>query len=146
MSFIRPRKTQDVNWTYIRRSEDVLDVFWTSYVRSVYVLGLRGGAFIEFLLIPEYFSLFCFFEVLQSDFKNSQCVKIVQIWSFFWSVFSEFELNTTVWRINLRIQCKYEKSIWTFLTQVLVLDLMRDSVETSGKFYKISRDKNIIHI
>ena len=25
------------NWTYIRRSEDVLDVFWTSYVRSIYV-------------------------------------------------------------------------------------------------------------
>ena len=30
--------TQDVNWTYIRRSEDVKDVFWTSYIRSVYVL------------------------------------------------------------------------------------------------------------
>ena len=28
----------DVNWTYIRHSEDVLDVFWTSYVRSIYVL------------------------------------------------------------------------------------------------------------
>ena len=27
-------QTQDVNWTYIRRSEDVLDVFWTSYVRQ----------------------------------------------------------------------------------------------------------------
>ena len=24
--------TQDVNWTYIRRSEDFQDVFWTSYV------------------------------------------------------------------------------------------------------------------
>ena len=24
---------QGVNWTYISRSEDVLDVFWTSYVR-----------------------------------------------------------------------------------------------------------------
>ena len=34
--------TQHVNWTYIRRSEDVLDVFWTSYVRSVYVLCWRG--------------------------------------------------------------------------------------------------------
>ena len=27
---------------YIRRSEDVLDVFWTFYVRSIYVLCLRG--------------------------------------------------------------------------------------------------------
>ena len=33
---------QDVNWTYIKRSEDVQDVFWTSYVRSIYVLCLRG--------------------------------------------------------------------------------------------------------
>ena len=35
-------QTQDVNWTYIRRWEDVLDVFWTSYVRSIYVLCLPG--------------------------------------------------------------------------------------------------------
>ena len=35
-------QTQDVNWTHIRRSEDVSDVFWTSYVLSVYVLCLRG--------------------------------------------------------------------------------------------------------
>ena len=33
---------KDVNWTYISRSEDVLDVFWTSYVRSIYVLCLLG--------------------------------------------------------------------------------------------------------
>ena len=33
----RTQWTQDVNWTYIRRSEDVQDVFWTSYVRSIYV-------------------------------------------------------------------------------------------------------------
>ena len=29
--------------TYIRRSEDVKDVFWTSYLRSIYVLCLRGN-------------------------------------------------------------------------------------------------------
>ena len=39
---IETPQTQDVNWTYIRRSEDVLDVFWTSYVRSIYVLCLWG--------------------------------------------------------------------------------------------------------
>ena len=33
--------TQDVNWTYERRSEDVLDVFWTSYAHSIYVLCLE---------------------------------------------------------------------------------------------------------
>ena len=31
-----PRR-HDVNWTYIRRSEEVLHVFWTSYVRSIYI-------------------------------------------------------------------------------------------------------------
>ena len=30
--------TQDVNWKYTRRSEDVQDIFWTSYVRWIYVL------------------------------------------------------------------------------------------------------------
>ena len=35
-------QTQDVNWMYIRRLEDVQDVFWTSYVSSIYVLCLRG--------------------------------------------------------------------------------------------------------
>ena len=35
-------QTQDVNWTCIKRSEDVVDVFWTFYVRSIYVLWLRG--------------------------------------------------------------------------------------------------------
>ena len=32
--------TQDVNWTYIRRSGDVVNAFWTSYIRSIYVLCL----------------------------------------------------------------------------------------------------------
>ena len=32
--------TQNVNWTYIRRSEDVQGVFWISYVPLVYVLHL----------------------------------------------------------------------------------------------------------
>ena len=35
-------QTQDANWTYLRRSEDILDVFWTSYVRLIYVLCLWG--------------------------------------------------------------------------------------------------------
>ena len=39
---LAPPLTQDVNWAHIRRSEEVQDVFWTSYVRSIYVLCLRG--------------------------------------------------------------------------------------------------------
>ena len=33
--------TQDVNSTYIRLSEDIQDVFWTSYVRSIYIQCLE---------------------------------------------------------------------------------------------------------
>ena len=52
--------TQDVNWTYIRRSEDVLDVFWTSYVRSVYVLCLLGYVVYENSrrVLQKYWELF----------------------------------------------------------------------------------------
>ena len=35
-------RAQNVNWTYIRRSVVFLDVFWTSYVRSIYVLCLQA--------------------------------------------------------------------------------------------------------
>ena len=31
-------RIKNVNWTYTKRSENVLDVFWKSYVRSIYVL------------------------------------------------------------------------------------------------------------
>ena len=34
--------TKDVNWMHIRRSEDALDIFWMSYVRSIYVLCPGG--------------------------------------------------------------------------------------------------------
>ena len=34
--------TQEVNLTYITGSENVQDVFWTPYIRSIYVLCLRG--------------------------------------------------------------------------------------------------------
>lgn len=30
--------TQNVNWTSMRHSEDIKDVFWTPYARSVYLL------------------------------------------------------------------------------------------------------------
>ena len=44
--------TQDVNITYTRHYKDVLNVFWTSYVRSIYVLCSEGSGF-----NPRYFSL-----------------------------------------------------------------------------------------
>ena len=44
LALTRIHLTQDVDWTYTRNSEDVQDVFWTSYVYPVYVL-FRGGLF-----------------------------------------------------------------------------------------------------
>ena len=38
--------TQDVDWQYIRRSEDVKNVFWASYVRPIYIL-CPGGNFTQ---------------------------------------------------------------------------------------------------
>ena len=52
--------TQDANWMYIRRSEDVLNVFLTSYVRSICVF-CSGATCITFI---------------QSHFKNSHSKKI----------------------------------------------------------------------
>ena len=36
---------QGLDWNYIRRSEDVLDLFWASYVRSIYDLCPGGMQF-----------------------------------------------------------------------------------------------------
>ena len=58
LRWLLSQSTQDVNWTHIGRSEDVLDVFWTSYVRSIYVLCRLGWLFINFcwFCIDNYFS------------------------------------------------------------------------------------------
>ena len=34
--------TEDINWRYKRGLEDVQDIFWTSYVHSIYVLYPEG--------------------------------------------------------------------------------------------------------
>ena len=41
--------TQDTNWTYIRHSEHIKDVFWTSFVRSIYVLCLMDRLRFNFM-------------------------------------------------------------------------------------------------
>ena len=38
--------TQDVDWRYIRRSEDVKNIFWASYARPIYIL-YPGGNFTQ---------------------------------------------------------------------------------------------------
>ena len=71
---------QDVNGTYIRRSENVLDVFWTSCVRSIYVLCPGGNFLILFLKIWRLFpfvisdgTIFYIFETKQrSEFRSKR--------------------------------------------------------------------------
>ena len=48
-----PPSTQDANLVRIRLSEDVLDVIWTSNVRSIYVLCPGRLRFLQF--IPHYY-------------------------------------------------------------------------------------------
>ena len=37
--------TWDVIWTYIGRSEDILDAFWTSYASLIYIMCPGGNIF-----------------------------------------------------------------------------------------------------
>ena len=63
--FVTP-KTKDVKLTYIRRSAVVLDVFWTSYVRSIYVLCLRGrGQELNWNSTKSLKSIFCLSKLIQ---------------------------------------------------------------------------------
>lgn len=39
--------TQNVHWTLIKRSDDVQDVFWNFYMRSLYALCLDGDVLFE---------------------------------------------------------------------------------------------------
>ena len=45
--------TQDVSWTYIWRLEDVQDVLWVSFMRSIYVLCLGTMAVLMSLLVTS---------------------------------------------------------------------------------------------
>ena len=71
-------QTQDVNWTYIRRSEDVQDVFWTPYVRLIYVLCLRGGNHSQWTqIIVKFCSLTIDLKTwdIRWEFKFRRCLK-----------------------------------------------------------------------
>ena len=48
--------TKDVKWTHIGRLDEVQDVFWASYVPSIYVLG--PGKFIVVLILLRWERLF----------------------------------------------------------------------------------------
>ena len=89
--------TQDLNWTYIRRSEDVLGVFWTSYVRSIYVLCLLIGMFWILMRGRTLLIFYLFRRILQ-------CFFVVFTISWEVRVFWIYFLHQYTWipgRINL---------------------------------------------
>ena len=73
----------------------------------------------------------------------SPCVKNVQIWSFFWSVFPTFELNTEIYTVNLCIQLKYRK---IRIRKISLFGHFTHSVRSSRSqtFFKISVLKNLL--
>ena len=91
---------QDVNWTYIRRSEDIQGVFWTSYVRSIYVLCLRGqGALLVIasisknqMLEKQQDGLFC--TLLSSIQNEGGSFKRIYDFLFFSSYYKDSPVKT----------------------------------------------------
>ena len=78
---------QDVSWTYIRRSEDFLDVFWTSYVRSVYLLcpvwwNSSQLSITCWKAITE--TLENVWHMFKVNNKNTRTTSITSLWCFFW--------------------------------------------------------------
>ena len=52
--------TKNINWMHIRRSEDALDIFWMSYVRSIYVLCPGGTPCpLQQILMKTFEDVFC---------------------------------------------------------------------------------------
>ena len=54
--------TQEVNWTYMRRSEDLQSVFWTSYVRLIYIMCPGGQVKSSKVLLYE--EINCYIDIL----------------------------------------------------------------------------------
>ena len=58
----------NVNWTYIRRSEDIQDVFRKSYVRSIYFL-CPGGKFNLLMLVCNIHTVHIISSVFRKNFE-----------------------------------------------------------------------------
>ena len=64
----REPKTQEVDWTYTRSSDNVQDIFWIFHVRSVYVLYLGSNLQTKIA--------FCYFEVNTVFWKKKLAIYI----------------------------------------------------------------------
>ena len=89
--FIFTLRTWDVNWTFTRRSEDVLAVCLTSYVRSIYVLCLGGSNFWVFK--QQYFFInfkifvsivICFFSLCRRPLQELREFHVKPFLGAFW--------------------------------------------------------------
>ena len=86
---------------YIRRSEDVLDVFWTSYVRSIYVLCLRDCRVIRTIFRHSNFAT--------TNTKKNFCRR----WAYSWALRQSFinnakyESTTKTTNKKYRATCKH---------------------------------------
>ena len=89
--FIFTLRTWDVNWTFTRRSEDVLAVCLTSYVRSIYVLCLGGSNFWVFK--QQYFFInfkifvsiaICFFSLCRWPLQELREFHVKPFFCAFW--------------------------------------------------------------
>ena len=90
-------KSLDVDWTRVRRSEDVQEVFWTSYIRSVHATNVNHSS--NFAPSSNFFWF-------SSHFYY---VKIIRIWSFSGPYFPVFGLNTERYAVSVRIQFECRK-------------------------------------
>ena len=79
---------QDVNWTYVRRSEEVQDVFRTSYVRSIYVLcpgvNIRREIWRRSLILSAYCCITRIHEYVGNCQKRIHSLVKHLRWSFLW--------------------------------------------------------------
>ena len=89
--------TQDINWTYIRHSENVLDVFCTSYILSSYVLcpGVTGSWHRK----TVFWVNLCF-SLHFIDINYYRCMKLI---------FSAFQ------RFSLKEKVNFKREFWQFL-------------------------------
>ena len=97
----------DVNWTLMRRSEDVLDIFWTSYVQSIYV---------------------------QSTWHS---VKSVWLWSYFGSYFPALRISpypVRMWENKDQNNFKYGQFLYSMEDPFHATDLFLYYLKTENQW------------
>ena len=92
-------KASNVNWTYIRRSEVVLDVFWKSFVRSL----LGEMILSEAILLALKVLLKCFWVLVKKIVKRLYCLYRCFISDHFQIVHLVLAVCISILHVNLQI-------------------------------------------